>query len=270
MACDLFQDKATVKDSKLIAQVYEHKLYEEDLRLIFPTNIPVVDSAEVTQNLINSWVKKKLLMQKAEVNMPSKNDELEILVSRYREDLYINSFKKALLAKELDTIVSNDDILTYYEENKASFKINEELVKFKYIALDPKDKKRKEYRKLFLSKSKNDLFVLDEQSQNMKSSFLSDSLWIRYKDVQRKLPVLKKYDNKTVLRPNKFIAKTFDGDLYYVYIKEVVERNEIAPLRYVSKTIRQMVVQQRKIQLIHKVEEVLVDDARKNKQLEIY
>ncbi|MDG2280874.1 MAG: peptidyl-prolyl cis-trans isomerase [Flavicella sp.] len=266
----MFPFKEKKKDSKLIAKVYNHKLYQEDLELVFPKDVASKDSAEVANNLILSWARKKLLLQKAEVNMPSQNEELEVLVERYREDLFINSFKKALVVKELDTVVSHEDLEKYYEENKESFKINEELVKFRYIALKPTDRNRAKYKRLLLSKSMNDLFILDEQTDKMESAFLSDSLWFRYKDVQRKLPVLKKYSKAYVLKPNKFIAKSHEGDLYYVYIKDVVNRNEIAPLRYISKTIEQMVVQQRKLQMIHKVEEVLVDDAMKNKQFEIY
>jgi len=269
-ACELFQKRAVEKESKLIAKVQGYELYEEDLRLIFPKNIEDIDSAEVAKNLIDSWVKNKLLLKKAEVNMPSENVELELLVSRYREDLYINSFKNALLAKKLDTVVTNEEIRAYYENNKASFKIHEELVKFRYIALDQSHNKRNEYGKMILSKSKNDLFILDENSADMMSFFLNDTTWIRYKDVQRMLPILKRYDNIVVLQPDKFIVKTDARDSYYIYIKDVVRRDEIAPLCYVSKMISKMVVQQRKIQLIHKVEEVLVDDATKNKQLEIY
>lgn len=266
----MFPSKEKKKDSKLIAKVYNHKLYQEDLELVFPKDVASKDSAEVANNLILSWARKKLLLQKAEVNMPSQNEELELLVERYREDLFINSFKKALVVKELDTVVSHDELEKYYEENKESFKTNEELVKFRYIALKPNDKNRTKYRRLLLSKSMNDLFILDEQTDKMESAFLSDSLWFRYKDVQRKIPVLKKYKNAAVLMPKKFIAKSYEGNLYYVYIKDVVQRNEVAPLRYISKTIEQMVVQQRKLQMIHKVEEVLVDDAMKNKQFEIY
>ena len=269
-ACDLFQKKAIEKNSKLLAKVKEYKLYEEDLRLMFPKNISYADSAEVAKDLIYSWAKKKLLLQKAEVNMPSQNDELEELVLRYREDLYINSFKKALIAKLLDTVVDPKEIVDYYEQNKASFKVNEALIKFKYIALDQKHKERSRFRKLFLSKSKNDLFVLDEHQQEFRTSFLSDSIWVRYMDVKREIPLLNTYDATVVLRKNKFIAKIYDGDIYYVYIKDIVNRNEIAPLRYISNTIEKIIIQQRKLQLIHKVEDVLIEDARKDKQLEIY
>ncbi len=269
-SCDFFSNKSEEKDSKLIAKVYSFKLYEEDLRRVFPVDIAKKDSVEVAENLIQAWAKQKLLLKKSEVNMPSENTELEILVEKYREDLFINSFKKALVSKELDTVVTHKELASYYEENRESFKINEELVKFKYIAIIPTDKNKIKYRRLFLSKARNDLFLLDEQQNKFDSSFLSDSLWIRYKDVQKKLPVLKNIDKKKVLKKNYFLAKENDGTLYFIYIRDVLHRNEIAPLRYISKTIEQMVVQKRKLQLVHKVEEVLLDDAIKNKQFEIY
>lgn len=268
--CEWFQTQSIEKDSKLIAKVYNYELYEEDLRRDFPSGISKSDSVEIAQNLINSWAKKKILMRKAEVNVPTQNEELELLVEKYREDLYINSFKKALVAQELDTIVDIDAIEEFYNENKESFKVNEELVKFKYIAVKSNHKNRSSLRRLFLSKSKNDLFVLDEQKEDLEGLFLSDSLWIRYRDVEHMLPVLKKYNKKTVLKQNKFVSSTKDGVVYYIYINDIIKRNEIAPLRYINKTIKKMVVQQRKLQLIHKVEEVLIDDAKKNKQFEIY
>jgi hypothetical protein len=55
-----------------------------------------------------------------------------------------------------------------------------------------------------------------------------------------------------------------------VYIKEVLSKNEIAPVRYISKIIKEMILHKRKIDLVNTIEEVLVDDAIKNKQFEIY
>lgn len=273
-SCEFFPNKNSVKERKsssnAIAKVYEHTLYQEDLVQLFPSNIASKDSVEVAKGLIDSWAKKKMLLKKAEVNMPSTNLELEQLVERYREDLFINTFKKALVLKELDTVVTNAELESYYEENKESFKVNEELVKFKFIAIKPNNKKRNKYKKLLLSDKKKDLIVLYEDIDLMESSFLNDSTWVRYKDVQRKLPLLKKTNYLSDLKPNKFIANRFDGNLYYIHIKDVINRNEIAPLRYISNTIRQMVLQQRKLQLINKVESVLLDDAIKNKQFEIY
>lgn len=270
VACDFFEKDQVIKESKLIAKVYDYKLYVEDLQRVFPPNIQPEDSIEVAKNLINTWAKQKLLLRKSEVNMPLENKELEILVQKYREDLFINSFKKALVSKELDTIISTDEMSIYYEENKHSFRINEELIQFKYIEVDAKAKGIRVYRNLLRSKAKNDLYLLDEHQDEFKSSFLSDSVWVKYKDVERKLPMLKQLKKKIFLKDSYFIAKSYEGSIYYVYIKKVLHRNEIAPLRYLHGIIGEMVVQKRKLQLVHKVEEVLIDDAIKNKQFEIY
>ena len=53
-------------------------------------------------------------------------------------------------------------------------------------------------------------------------------------------------------------------------VKEVLKRNEIAPISYITPTINQMILHQRKLLLLRKIEETLIDDARKKQQIEIY
>ena len=55
-----------------------------------------------------------------------------------------------------------------------------------------------------------------------------------------------------------------------VAVKKVLYRNEIAPKSYMTPTIKQMILHQRKLLLLRNIEETLIDDARKNKQFEIY
>ena len=53
-------------------------------------------------------------------------------------------------------------------------------------------------------------------------------------------------------------------------IKDVLLRNEMAPLPYVRPTINQIVINKRKLELIKKLEKDITKDAIKNKQFEIY
>jgi len=269
-SCGFFEGDSSLKGSKIVARVYEANLYQEDLARIFPKNISKKDSTVVARNLINSWAKQQLLVLKSEVNMPSENKELENLVSKYREDLFINSFKEALIKQKLDTIVTKEQVISYYNENKESFKINEELLKFKYIQIQKDNKNKSKLKRLLTSNGQNDLYLLSEEEEQFSSSFLSDSIWIRYKDVLNKLPILKTYNKEKLLKSSNFVQKSDSLGLYYVYIKEVLSKNEIAPVRYISKIIKEMILHRRKIDLVNTIEEVLVDDAIKNKQFEIY
>jgi len=268
-SCSFFEKENKNGNGTVVARVYDAELYLEDLQAVFPKNIRPKDSVVVARDLINSWAKQELLLLKSEVNMPSENEALEKLVRKYRQDLFINSFKKALISQKLDTVVTYEQIEDYYAKNKESFRVNEELVKFKYIKFSKKHKQKSRLKRLFISKGKNDLFLLEEE-EGLESLFLSDSLWIRYKDVVNKVPVLKDTDKNKVIRPNYFTVKSDKTSLYYMYILDVINRNEIAPLRYIARTVQEMIVHKRKLELINNVENVLVDDAIKNEQFEIY
>ena len=53
-------------------------------------------------------------------------------------------------------------------------------------------------------------------------------------------------------------------------INDVLQRNEIAPIEYVMPTIREMVINKRKLELIQQLEKDITRDAMENKQFEIY
>ena len=58
--------------------------------------------------------------------------------------------------------------------------------------------------------------------------------------------------------------------LYLTSVKDVLLRNDIAPLSYVEPTIKQMILHKRKIQLIRDIEKILVQDATKNNNFKVY
>ena len=58
--------------------------------------------------------------------------------------------------------------------------------------------------------------------------------------------------------------------LYLMQINDVLGRNEIAPIEYVLPTIRQIVINKRKLEFIKQLEKDITKDAIKNGQFEIY
>jgi hypothetical protein len=55
-----------------------------------------------------------------------------------------------------------------------------------------------------------------------------------------------------------------------VAVKDVLFRNNIAPLSYIKPTIKQIILHRRKIELIREIEKILVKDATQNKNFKIY
>jgi hypothetical protein len=73
-----------------------------------------------------------------------------------------------------------------------------------------------------------------------------------------------------LIKKTKFIQKQDSIGLYLVAVKDVLERNSTAPLSYVTSTIEQMILHNRKIQLIRKIEKTIIKDAIQNNNFKIY
>ncbi|MDT8416808.1 MAG: peptidyl-prolyl cis-trans isomerase [Lutibacter sp.] len=268
-SCDYFTFRKEVTP-EAVARVNDTYLYKDDLTAIFTKDISKKDSISLVNNYINNWIKQQLLLSKAQLNLENRTDEFEDLVKQYREDLFINSYKEAVVKQYLDTIITDDDVDQFYLNNNEIFKLNEELIKLKYIKIGKEDSNKNELLKLFKSANNKDLEKLKEKALFMKSHHLNDSIWIKYSDLINEIPVLKSEDKQLLLKKDNFIQKEDSLSLYLVTIKKVLQSNEIAPKSYITPAIRQLILHQRKLLLLRNIEETLIKDATKKQQFEIY
>jgi hypothetical protein len=267
-SCDYFTIKNDTRQP--VARVNNTYLYKEDLKNIITSNITSQDSILLVHNYINNWIKQQLLLSKAQINLENKTEKFENLVKKYREDLFINSYKEAVVKQYLDTEITSSDIDQFYLNNNQNFKLNEELIKLKYIKIGKDVLNKKELIKLFRSDKKEDLDSLNSKELFLKSYHLNDSIWVKYSDLIVKIPIFKTDGIKQLLKKGSFIQKEDSLSLYLVAIKQVLKRKEIAPKSYITPTIKQMILHQRKLLLLRNIEETLIDDANKKQQFEIY
>ncbi len=253
--------------SEIVAIVNTEKLFREDLKDVLPNNISKEDSIVLVKGYINDWAVKQLLLNKAETNSSQQDiEEINALIKDYKESLLINSYKERLIKQQLDTIINDEEIEAFYEENKQNFRLNEELLKIKYLHFDNNIINKKEFINLFKSDNIDDLETLEKQQLSFKFHQFNDSIWTRLDKVLLKLPFSK--DN--LLKKTKYLQKQDSIGLYLVAIKDVLLRNDIAPLSYIEPTITQMILHKRKIELIRDIEKILVKDATKNNNFKVY
>lgn len=254
-----------------LAKVYDKVLYfEDDLENIIPNQLSEEDSILFVKSYVNKWAQQQLLVEKAKINLKESELEIEELVNQYRQDLLINKYKEAVVAQELDTIITQIDIDSFYIDNKQIFKLNEELVKFRYLYFGNDILNPKEFISLFKKEDQESDAKILEQELQLKSFNLNDSIWIKYDDIVSYVPFLKKYNKNRFLRKNFQIQEEDSSGIYIVKVKDVLLRNEIAPMSYALPTIRQMILHKRKLELLRKIEETLTKDAIKNNELQIY
>ena len=268
VSCDFFTKKNT---QNAIARVNNSYLYTDDIKDLITDDTNPQDSALIVNNYINRWATQQLLIAGAEINIPvEKQEEFNKLVDQYRTDLFTKAYMEALVKKNLNETVSLEEAEEFYKNNSTTFKLNEELIKFRYIKIDEGRTDFDEIKERFKRFDNDDKFLLDSIAIQFSSYSLNDSIWIKLNQAIEKIPVVNAENKNQLLKKSNFIQLKDSLGVYLMQINDVLLRNETAPLEYVKPTIDQIVINKRKLELIRELEKDITTDAIKNKQFEIY
>ncbi len=265
-SCEYFKQEVT---GNPVARVNQSYLYKTDLDELFSETSQLEDSAQLVNNYINRWATQQLLIDRAKVNLSQEQlDEFEYLVNQYKIDLYTQAYKNNIVSLELDSLVSKPELLTYYELNKENFKLNDPLLKLRYVQVGKNFSKLNALAEKLKRFNKKDKEELMEMSIQFKSSNFNDSTWIKKDKLLESLPVLAMQSQ--VLKKSNFAQLQDSLGVYLLQIEDFLDRNDTAPLQHVENTIVQIILNQRKQELIKKLEKDITKDAIKNKTFEIY
>ena len=272
VSCDLISLKTEkFREDKPIATVYNKNLYKKDIEALLPKRITTKDSLVIVKGLINSWAKQQLLLAKAEENISEVNSEkIESLVNDYKKSLYINGYKERLIKQQLDTIVTETEIDSYYQKNKDNFKLNEELLQFEYVHFGKDFLDKEETIKKFKSNKEEDKEDLESYLLNFKSYRLQDSTWVTIDYLKKSIAPFQRETRQNLLKISKYIQKEDSLGVYLVAVKNKLSKNATAPLTFVSSRIKQIILHKRKLELIREIEKTLINDAIQNKNFKEY
>ncbi|WP_040279892.1 hypothetical protein [Psychroserpens damuponensis] len=267
-SCDFFKE---TDDRIPLARVDENYLYLEDIEDIVIEGTPKNDSLQIVNSFINRWATQQLLLDGAERNLSEeKQTDFNKLVQQYKNDLYSKAYLEALVKKSIDTSVSMAQAQAVYEANQETFKLNEELVKFRYIIISQNALHDEDIKKRFKRFEQADKRFLDSISVQFKGYSLNDSIWVKASQITEKIKVLNSENKKELLKKSNYVQLKDSLDLYLMQIEDVLSQNDLAPLEYVKPTIKQIVINKRKLELIKQLEKDITKDAIKNKQFEVY
>jgi hypothetical protein len=260
-----------VSNDKIVARVNNHILYASEVNGHIRANLSAVDSASMAKNYINGWVKEQLLLEKAVFNLnPTQQASLENLIRQYRNDIFIKTYQEEWLKSRMDTLVTSQEIEDYYNKNKRNFKLHQDLVRGRYVQLPLANFNKASVSRALRRFNAADRNFLDSISLQFNSAYLNDSIWFRPQAFFTRINRSSSKDYERYLKSKRFFEIEDSIDLYLVFVKEVRRRNEIAPLSHINPTLKQILLNKRKLEAMRKFDSDILEEAIKNKTLEIY
>jgi len=259
------------KESEAIARVGNDYLYLNDIVGLVPADASKEDSLLVVKTHIERWATQKLLTQAAQTNLTEQQrSDFEKLIEKYKIDLYTNAYLEQLVKTKIDTLVEKVELEAYYQENKSNFKTNAKLVKLRYISVPEEHQKLNEIKKRFFNPKSSDKNFWNTYSPQLNAVALNDSVWVEINQIYQKIPFINPNNENQYIQPNKKHEHKENGNVYLLQIKSVLSANQISPYDYIEPTIRQVILNKRKLDFIKKTEKEITEDAIKNNLYEIY
>jgi hypothetical protein len=254
-----------------IARVNDNFLFFSEIQESLDENMSQNDSMLAVNNAINNWASKKLLYEKAIFNLSnSKQNELDQLVRSYESDLYISNYEKEWLKTRVDTIVSNDQLQSYYNDNKNKFRLRQDILLARFIELPIENFNKTQIVRSFRRLNFQDKIYLDSISLQFKSSFINDSVWLRPELFFNKFKIENKIKYNRYLRKKSFFEIKDLESLYLVYISDIQKKNDYAPMSYVKPTLVQILLNKRKLDMKKQLKTDILKQGISEKNFEIY
>ena len=108
-------------DAAPLASVGEKTLSVEQLQQRIPPGMDPEDSIAIVNQYIDQWIREQIFIQQAEQSLSDETVDFEDEVEAYRNALVLHEYKNRFVNKQLNTNVSEEEALNYYQENQQSF-----------------------------------------------------------------------------------------------------------------------------------------------------
>ena len=253
--------------NNLVARAGENFLYENDL----PEYTSVDDSLIKISSFIEAWAKEKVLYDLSMINLSQlKRAEIDNLVENYKVDLYINSYKDLIVNSKIDSIVTTEQIDSFYTLNINNFKLNENLVKYRYIKVPNDNININRIRRYIIRVNKQDRYFLDSLNFQFADLKLNDSIWFTERDVISSIDFINQNNKSKYFIKNRLFTIEESNYTNFFIVDDILSSGNIPPISYLYERIKSTIVNQRKLNLLKNLNKEILNDALKSRKYEVY
>jgi len=253
-----------------IAMVFDKELSINDVKEIIPREMSIRDSIDYTQSFINKWIRKQLILKKAELNL-SENElsDIQKQIEEYRASLFIFKYEQKYIQQHLDTSINEEDIKKFYYLHADEFKLQKNVVKvlFIKILLDDANKELKDW---LIRYNKHDSVKINNYcNSNAVIHENFNNNWLYFDEITNMLP-RKISDEEKMLKSSNLIEDKDTLFQYFVLIRDYRMKTETSPLKFVRNNIKTILLNKRRYELVCDLENSLYQDGVKYNHFKIF
>ncbi len=241
----------------VLAQVFQYRLTLDDVRDLIQEYTTPEDSIQQVRSLTDHWVRDRLLLVEAEKNFP-KEVNMNKLLEDYRQSLVMHFFEQQVIEERLDTVITEDDLLRYYDANKEQHRLESGILRGYYFKIKKplgRNDKLLQWWKTFPVKNYNE--VLTYVGKHARTNWSDSTEWHEMNMIIQLFP--EGTLSSSGIRSNRGLVRE-DGDfIYLLYPLEVYYEQDIAPLSRIRTQAARYIIHQRELELLERIKKEIYD-----------
>ena len=256
-------------EKKILASAGDKVLYEEDVRSLVPYGLIREDSILFITRYIQNWAEEQLFIQEAEKDSKINMEQIEERVEEYRRTLIYYEHVSNVVATEMDTAVTEEQLMAFYEGNKPSFELKDNILKAKYVIAPATAKKTDKVKKRFFASDDKDDLLMEFCRDEAYRCQLDDTTWISFDALAKVIPIDRTQSPDIFLRNQKSFEISDTGLVYWVKIGDYKIKESISPFEFVRDEIKLILLNRRKKDFLDAYRKKLFKEALENNNVEL-
>ena len=228
------------------------------------------DSTRLANEYVENWIRKELFLREANSSVSIDLSEIEKKVSDYRYTLLSFEYQRLYIQQNLDTTISKEEILNYYEQNQENFALRQNIIKGKFIKLSKEAPKKNDVRRWIKSLKSESKEALNDYAFQYANNYVLDTTWIKFDEIIRATPFSTISNKVQFLRRTNYVEESDSLYLYLLKIDQYKLSEQISPIAFVENDIRNVILNSRKVALAKGLENEIFERSKENEDYKIY
>jgi outer membrane murein-binding lipoprotein Lpp len=256
--CSSLSDQP-VKSETIAASVYERNLLLSEIENHIPNGTSPEDSVAMASRYVDQWIREQVMIHQAERRLPDGDTDFSRELEAYRNALLLHAYKDRYVNERLETSVSDEEAVSYYERNKASFILTDYSVRVLFVSAPASmDEQMDEMREAMASLDSSRFLSMERWCVENGATFsLADDIWWTLGELTKEIP-LELYRAETQIARRRPIEFEAEERIHLVRFLEHALKNDVAPFEAVRNQVDELILHQRRKKLLMDLEENLL------------
>jgi len=234
------------KGGEKVVSFGDEALYVNDIRLLLgKENFSDSERDEV----IAAWLESRMYASFWDSLPKEIQQKIDLKTEEYKAAMIAFEWENRWIESRLDTVVSDQEMERYYQDNIQDFLLNDFIVKLLYVKVPDMAPDTENLRQMYLLKKPTDTAKITQYANQYASSFyFNKENWISFEDFVKELPVEFIDVERFVTNKTKQVFEE-NGFMYFINIFDYRLKNTPSPFTYEKERIRSRILLNRKLEL---------------------